>query len=253
MIQTLTRLVKKTIPCKNQHMKNTLFYGNFRPAVTSKLVIPALFALAVSCAHGAFVTLTQINNNAAPSVFQPLANDLLETQLLAATGENPLALVTNGTVTGLPVANVAGSFPAEVWGVGTTTYDFDLSINTLGYDITMIQAYSAWADRYDQSYRIFYAQVGDPTNFLQLGGDIIATGTVASSIITRTEDSVSGTAFLSGVSSIRFVQFEGPGLNDGVGTVYRELDVVGFASIPEPTTSVLGLGAAILLLYRRRS
>ena len=232
-------------------MKKNLPFGNFRPALASKSVIPALFTLAVSCAHGALTLQTQVDPGAAPSVFQPLAGDLLETSVATFSGENAAALVRNGAFTGLPGDN-AGSFPAEVWNQGTATYDFDLTTNTLGYDITMIQAYSAWNDRASQSYRIFYAQVGSPSTFLQLGGDIVSTNE-ACSIITRSEDSVSGTAILSNVSSIRFVQFDGPGVNDGTGTVYRELDVVGFATIPEPTTSVLGLGAAILLLYRRRS
>ena len=232
-------------------MKNTLFYGNFRPALRSKLVIPALFALAVSCAHGALVTLNQTNVSAAPSVFQPLADDLLETSVSLVFGENADALVRNGAFTGPFNLDIPPDFPAKMWGQTTTTYDFDLSINTLGYDITMIQAYSAWAGRASQSYRIFYTQVGSITPF-QLGVDIIAPAGNAS-VITRTEDTVPGTVILSGVSSIQFVQFDGPDPLDGTDTVYRELDVVGFATIPEPTTSVLGLGAAILLLYRRRS
>ena len=238
-------------------MKKLTPSGNFRPAFASKSIIPALFTLAVSCAHGTLSLQTQIDRDAAPSVLQPLANDLLESSVVTVTGENTAALVRNGTFTGLPLDNVAGSFPAQVWGQTTTTYTFDLTTNTLGYDIIMIQAYSAWGDRSNQSYRIFYAQVSDTSTFIQLAGDITATVTgqssFVSSIITRIEDSTPGTAILSNVTSIRFVQFDGPGMFDGIETVYRELDVVGFASIPEPTTSVLGLGAAILLLYRRRS
>ena len=234
-------------------MKNTLFYGNFRPALTSKLVIPALFALAVSCAHGALTQTVQVNASAAPSPFLPLDLDLLETSVATFSGENPACRVRNGSFSGAHDGNtVGGDFPAQVWGQVTTTYDFDLITNPLGYDITLIQAYSAWGDRASQSYRIFYAQVGSPLSFLQLGADINAP-TGAASVITRAVDSVPGTSILSGVSSIQFVQFDGTALNDGIQTVYRELDVVGFATIPEPTTSVLGLGAAILLLYRRRS
>ena len=197
----------------------------------------------------------QVNAAAAPSPFLPLANDLLELQVSTATGENPACQVRNGAFSGAHDGNtVGGVFPAQVWGQVTTDYNFDLITNPLGYDITLIQAYSAWGDRASQSYRIFYAQVGSPLTFLQLGADVIST-VGAASVITRAEDSVPGTAFLSGVSSIRFVQFDATvgGVLDGTETVYRELDVVGFATIPEPTTSVLGLGAAILLLYRRRS
>ena len=233
-------------------MKTLIPSGNFHRAFASKLVIPALFTLAVSCAHGALILQTQVDINLPPSTFQPFAGDLLETSVTSFAFENPNALVRNGTATGGPVADVPGSFPAQIWGQATTTYNFNLTTSPLGYDITLVQAYSAWADRYNQSYRFFYTQVGSPT-FLQLGTDIVATATGTSSIITRSVDSVPGTSILTNVSSIEFRQFNAGNLNDGSGTVYRELDVVGFASIPEPTTSVLGLGAAILLLYRRRS
>ena len=236
-------------------MKTLIPSGNFHRAFASKLVIPALFTLAVSCAHGALILQTQVDINLPPSTFQPFADDLLETSVSSVSFENPLALVRNGTATGAPAfADPVGGgpFPAQIWNQPTTTYNFNLTTSPLGYDITLVQAYSAWADRYNQSYRIFYTQVGSPT-FLQLGTDIVATATGTSSIITRSVDSVPGTSILSNVSSIEFRQFNAGNLNDGSGTVYRELDVVGFASIPEPTTSVLGLGAAILLLYRRRS
>ena len=235
-------------------MKKHLSSGNFRTTLASKLVIPALFTLAVSSTHGALILQTQENAGTAPSPFLPFVDDLLETSVTTVTGENPLALVRNGAFIGLPGDQVAGSFPAERWGLETTTYNFNLTTSPLGYEITLIQAYSSWLDRYNQSYRIFYTQVGSPTNFLQLGTDITATAqSGTSSLITRSVDSVPGTSILSNVSSIQFVQFDGPAGLDGIETVYRELDVVGFASIPEPTTSVLGLGAAILLLYRRRS
>ena len=231
-------------------MKTLIPSGNFHPAFASKLVIPALFTLAVSCAHGALMQTAQVNALAAPSPFLPLANDLLETSVATFTGENPAALVRNGAFAETHDGNSA-TFPAQMWNQTLTTYNFNLITSPLGYDITLIQAYSAWGDRASQSYRILYTQVGSITVF-QLGADI-SSANEACSIITRSFDSVPGTSILSNVSSIQFEQFDGLGVNDGFGTVYRELDVVGFASIPEPTTSVLGLGAAILLLYRRRS
>lgn len=211
----------------------------------------------MSGAHGALVLQTQINNGLAPSPLLPIAGDLLETSVLTATGENASALVRNGAFTDVPSGNTL-NFPAQVWGAAnaTTTYDFDLSTNTFGYSITAIQAYSAWADnRCNQNYRIFYAQVGAPATFIQLGGDIQATGS-GDSIITRYEDNVFGVPILSNVSSIRFeqiAQIQGDSRPAGFETVFRELDVVGIGSIPEPTTSVLGLCGALLLFKRRRS
>ena len=227
-----------------------------------KFATTVLFALAASQAHGALTVVTQINNGAAPSVLQPLKGDLLETSVTSFTGENAGCLVRNGSITGLPSDDIVGTFPATVWGSlnATTTYDLDLTINTFGYSITAVQVYSAWADnRAGQNYQLFYALVGAPTTFLTLGGNVLAPASGAS-VITRTEDSVPGTSLLSGVSSIRFVHATVPNANGdpiagipGSGTVYRELDVVGFASIPEPTTSLLGLCASALLLRRRRA
>lgn len=64
-----------------------------------------------------------------------------------------------------------------------------------------------------------------------------------------TEDN--GAALLgSGIDSVRF-DFGNPGLN---WTFYRELDVVGTATVvPEPTTTaLLGLGGLALILRRRK-
>lgn len=246
------------------NMKLNLSPIRTSPTLAQKIATTALVALAASQAHGALTVVTQINNDALPSFLQPLAGDLLETSVASFTGENAGALVRNGSVTDLPGTSTA-TFPAQVWGPlnsltnATTTYTFDTTLNTFGYDITAIQAYSAWdATRHGQSYQLFYALVGAPTTFLTLGTNVLATasGTFTNaSVITRTQDNVLGTSLLSGVASIRFVHATSGGIdtNPGTGTVYRELDVEGFASIPEPTTSVLGLCASALLLRRRRA
>ena len=119
------------------------------------------------------------------------------------SGENPTALVKNGAFVDTFSSNtIGGTFPAQGSGQAVTTYDFNLTTNILGYDITMIQAYSAWGDRAGQSYRIYYAQVSDTSTFIQLAGNITATATGPSSIITRIKDSTPGAAILSNVSSI---------------------------------------------------
>ena len=232
-----------------------------------KVASTVFFALAASQVHGALTVVTQIDKDGAPSVLQPVAGDLLETSVASFTGENAGALVRNGTVTGLPGTGTP-TFPAVVWGNFAnpvdnpiTTYNFDLSVNTFGYDITAVQAYSAWdATRHGQSYQLFYALVGAPTTFFTLGANVLASASgtptfTNASVITRTEDTVPGTSLLSGVSSIRFVHATNGNLeaSPGTGTVYRELDVEGFASIPEPATSVLGLCASLLLFRRRRA
>lgn len=237
-----------------KNMRINLATCSFRNASASKVVIPALFALAVSCAHGSLTLTTEISIlGAAPAGLQPLDGDLLQTSVVSFTGENELARVRNGAFTGTPGENTE-DFPAQTWGLtnDTTTYNFDLSVNTFGYDITDIRAYSAWNDtRASQSYRIFYATVEAPTTFTQLGADIVATG-LNQSVITRTHDTTPGAAILSNVSSIRFVQFDGINPTDGVDTVFREFDVVGVASVPEPSTVFLSALGVLALIRRKR-
>lgn len=242
-------------------MKSIQLPNNPSRTLAQKVATSVFLVLAASQAHGALTVTTQINVNALPSVLQPVAGDLLETAFASVTGENAGALVRNGAFTGLPTTSTV-DFPAQVWGPlnlltnAITTYTLNTTVNTFGYDITAIQAYSAWDQvRNGHSYELFYALVGAPTTYLALGTAVTASSQSPASVITRTADSVTGTSLLSGVSSIRFVHATGGGVdtNPGTGTVYRELDVEGFASIPEPTTSVLGLCASLLLFRRRRA
>lgn len=239
------------------HDPSKLVVSGLKPTSKSKTASTAiLLALAASCAHGALSVQVEVGLvvNAPPTGFQPLAGDLLETSVTSVTGENAASLVRNGSFTGAALESNL-TFPAQVWGAdpanAITTYGFNLSTNPFGYDVTFIQAYSAWDVRASQNYRIFYAQVGAPTTFIQLGPDINVPAANVS-VISRTLDDA-GASLVSNVSSIRFQQLntQESGYLGG-GTVYRELDVQGFASVPEPTTSMFGLGAALVLLYRRR-
>lgn len=212
-------------------------------------VVAGILKLASSVSATLVVGQVQTNaGNVLPSPITAVSNDLLETFVATVSGENASAKVRNGT-TGTAAENTTAN-PAVVWGTANTTYTFNVSTNTLGYDITSINVFSGWGDgRAAQSYRLWYSLVGD-TNFYQLGGDIIATFNNAS-VMTRTYDDT-GTPILTGVNAIRFVQFDGPGQYDGVQTVFREFDVVGTATIPEPGTGALVAGGLLVMLLLRR-
>ena len=233
-------------------MKSIQLPNNPSRTLAQKVATSVFLVLAASQAHGALTVATQIDiNGAAPSTLQPLKGDLLETSVTLATGENTSASVRNGTFTDVSNIDNPPSFPAQVWGSAITTYDLNIVTNRFGYDITAVQVYSAWADtRAGQNYQISYALVSAPAVFLALGGNVLVNESFAS-VITRTADSNLGTSLISGVSSIRFEQAANGVPGDG--SVYRELDVEGFATIPEPTTSVLGLCGSLLLFRRRRA
>lgn len=157
---------------------------------------------------------------------------------------------------GVPTSNSDTVYDNNLNGAATLdlTYNLDVSVNTLGYDITSIETFygyngsaSAFAD---QIYSIEYALVGSPATYTGLTSVNFNPDTsVAASQITITEDA--GSMILaSGVSSIRFLLSPNPA-NSQVG-IAREFDVFGTATVvPEPSTALLG-GLGLLALLRRR-
>jgi hypothetical protein len=218
------------------------------------VVFSAVFAAIASCgaAHGALIVGQQQFNSGdvLPSPITAVSGDLLETSVASFTGENSSANVRNGT-TGTAQAN-DGTNPAVVWGQGQTTYVFNTSVNTLGYNISEIRLFSGWMDgRAGQSYSIDYSLVGAPNTFIPLG--TVSAPVSDGSLLTRTYDST-GANILTGVAAIQFNQID----NDlaGSGTVFREFDVLGSPTLPapEPTSlaTLCGLSAMGLLLFLRR-
>ena len=136
-------------------------------------------------------------------------------------------------------------------GSGTVvTYNLDLTGATLGYDISRINVYGGWNDggRDQQHYTVAFAPVSDLTNFTDvLTVDFNSTGNQVANV-TGIEDDGGGNIG-TGVGAIRFTFNT---VENGY-TGYAELDAIGVATVPEPSSiALLGLGGLAFILHRRK-
>jgi MYXO-CTERM domain-containing protein len=203
---------------------------------------------AAGLSHAAVVTTIQFNSgNVLPSPIVAVSTDLLQTSVFSVTGEvanQNLRNGTTGTASDATVGDPANVGPSSFF---TTTFDLDISTNIYGYDITEFRLFSGWIDpRASQNYEIAYSLVGSSSFATLL---TVTNNQSGGSLLTRTYDDTSA-PLISGVDAVRF-NFLDP---NGVAlerTVYREIDVIGTATIPEPSAALLG-GLGLLALLRRR-
>jgi hypothetical protein len=203
---------------------------------------------AASQVNAAVVTAVQFNSgDVLPSPIIAVSTDLLQTSLSSVTGEVANQNLRNGT-TGTAYENTVGNLAnISVTNGYDTTYELDISTNTYGYDIITINLFSGWIDdRASQQYTISYSLVGSAT-FATLTGVQSLQGN--GSLLTSTYDDTSA-PLLTGVDAVRFT-FVYPNNEFGRAPVYREIDVIGTATIPEPSAAILG-GLGMLCLLRRR-
>jgi hypothetical protein len=134
------------------------------------------------------------------------------------------------------------------------TITFDISANRHGYDISQLVSYSACnVDRIAQSYDVDVLQVGS-TEWLpifsgyDMGRDVqavFAQDSWGRELKNTIQDST-GALLAANVWQVRFTFHDTNGFGPGgaAETVYREFDVLGAASVPEPsslTLAILGL------------
>jgi PEP-CTERM motif len=220
-------------------------------AMKSKYIIATTCLVlggAASHSHAAMVTDVQFNSgNVLPSPITAVSTDLLQTSVFSATGEVTIQNLRNGT-TGT-ANDSAEPNPANVGPSGsyTTTFDLDVSTNTYGYNIDEIRVFSGWLDaRASQKYEVAYSLIGS-SSFTTLFA--VTSNQSGGSLLTRTYDNTSA-PLISGVDAVRFNFFD-PNGDSMQRTVYRELDVIGTATVPEPSAALLG-GLGLLALLRRR-
>jgi len=187
---------------------------------------------ATSLSAHAVVTATSTLSNST----QPVASgDLAE----SGTNNWPGLGINNGA-NAAPTVGDTGE-PVSVTGVGT--YTFTLGPSASGYDIHTINVFSAWIDfRSGQNFAVLFSTDG------AVFTPIIDTGDrPADNVFQQVSIADDGGAPLG--TGITHVQFS---VADG-SDVYREIDIIGVATVPEPSSSALfGLGGLLLFLRRRK-
>jgi len=221
-------------------------------------------------ANGAIIVNTD-KSNSPPTVSD---SDLAETQYLSssATGGTWSVVTLHAELFNGSVNNSAN---VTMDSNNTFTVNFDISTNTLGYDITGIDSYFGWetsgGGRSNQGYSIVLTFLNDSTatlagpthwepnspdsavwttvSFTESGGGTLYSDTVK----LNSGDAVAGSSVLaSGVKAITFDIANNANVNNSQ-LVGREVDIFGTATIPEPgSLALLGIGGLLLLSIRRR-
>ena len=188
---------------------------------------------------------------------------------LSSVSSTPLVALSNltdGTALSTAVRDEDFASPSEY--SATIVFNVDLSINTLGYNLSSLSTFAGlgvngdpvWYDRYHefahQSYTIAYSLVGDPAFADFATVSAVASFGDRSSKVTLT--ALSGDV-PGGVDAIRFTWLDPvPSIaasTEPTGTItgIREIDVFGSAvPIPEPGSALLLSLAFVTVLRRRR-
>jgi hypothetical protein len=194
------------------------------------------------------------------STFTVANTDLLQTSLGTAAISGSFNFFGTGSLGTLTDGNfgAAGVDTGSVVSFQTgasVTFNFDLTVNSAGYNLTEITTYTGWDDGRDgQEYALAYSTVSAPTTFLSLA----AVGPFGDAHVGHPTDRVRVTIsdLLAGplVGNVAAVRFTFTGFENN-SSAWREIDVTGSAVVvPEPDTSAcaLALVASVAALLRRR-
>jgi len=234
----------------------------------STLLTLALLATHIGAVNAVVTNATQ--SNASQTFFVASTTDLMnsnQSTFLSITGSDSMTF--GGGAGGLPALNngqtgalneigQAALAPDQTGFTGTITLNLNISVNTFGYEILAVQSIAAWdAIRSNQTYELFYATVSLPSNYISLGTVSTNLGFVGGATRVSFFDSAqTGIAIASGVSSLRLNYSVADFANQvSESTAFREIDVIGVASVPEPGTSTLLIAATAVMLarFRRRN
>lgn len=166
-------------------------------------------------------------------------------------GTWPAAGTNDGSATG---GTATGDY--AYWDLQTTiTLTYELTGSATGYDIESINSIYGWesGNRHAaQYYTVFVATLDDPSYqpLHTVAYDPVTERLIAATSQVTLTDSTGTLA--SGVTGIRLVVIDDAlGNNEEVGVIH-EIDVIGQATAPEPSSMALLAAAGLLILRRRR-
>ena len=222
------------------------------------LIVVSVLTASISTASAAVIsTLTTYGTTDAGYVTMNAlvsSTDLLQTSVASSSstgfaGTNDATAITTKLANGVSGTHAFSYTEAAIdtdTSGFTVEYVLDTSVNTLGYDLTSIASFAGLSNaniQFSQNFDLQVSTVGS-ASFTSLG--TFSTGATENSQATRILITDSQAAALAtGVDVIRLVN------QTGVRGSYRELDVVGTASVPEPASMAL-LAAGGLMMVRRR-
>ena len=184
-----------------------------------------------------------------------LTNDLLETQVSSVAlvaGDGPRF---GSSVGKLYDGTLYNGFPTDSTGESLTAYDGSTYLFTLnaGYNISQIRIYTgsgAGQTRSGQNSLLEYATTTSGSTFTPLFTSL-DTGNVNNPDTANTQNLVT-VSFTSGEQALSIDRLRFTVYNvGGDESMYREMDVI---AVPEPSSAsllVAGIGALIILRYRR--
>ena len=238
-----------------------------------KLVCVAV-VVAVFAGVGGAVQATVIEADYSTSTINAYNGDVSATDLVNA-GRASLASVSdapNGpypgygfSITGVNDGSGLANSANSVWYHPGTNLTFTLNTNpatggsSTGYDITNVGVFAGWTDFAPFSDQTWDLQVTTTTNpvfttlrsvnYVPYPDDSNTSATSSKVVLTDSTGKIA-----TGVTAVQFVLYE-PTLSGSTkyGTVYKEFDVYGTTTVPEPSTLVLlAAGLVGLLAYAWR-
>lgn len=225
---------------------------------TQTSLIPIWIVLALPITQAA----TVINSEAASFVVSN--DDLLQTSLESSSGsalDNSSSIPDTTYLQGLTPSGEA-SLRDGVWFDNPSNsrgsalvendefliYNLDITASPLGYDIDQIDLYSNWGSgqgRDEIRVSISLSLVGTPDVFDQV---------VVTNEIYNPPTETQGKMSISEIDAtgIAGVRFDWPNGQENNAVGYSELDVIGSATIPEPSSALLLAFGSCALLRRKR-